>query len=592
MKRLTLEHALYLALFGLALALRLYGLGAHPLTDTEAREALTVFRFLRSPAEVLLVPHSPAYFSLTYLGFLVFGASEMLARLAPALFGAALVFAPLFFRDALGRGGALLTAALLTFTAGLLQASRSADGSVLALSGLVFGLGAFREYWRTERIGWLAASGVALGFGLASGAAFLTGLVVVCLAVVVLLIISPTERERLAEAWARLQTPAVGRTWAAALLLAALAAATAGLLYPRGLGALTASWGAWLTTGSGRAPLTLPFFVLAYEPALALFGLIGAVRAFRSGHRAGQWLAWAAAAGLAFTALHRGRALADVIWLEAPLAALTAYAVADMLQSWWVKAEWPLTAAQAGLVTILFSFTMVNLAAFGEQVRLNQPVAAGQTTLADFVTLTSPYFFLSVAALGVGLVLLISFLFGLGWSPRAAQLGLMLCTLVVLVSGGLSASWGLTQLRANQPVELWWAAPERPVTDDVQRLLAALEAVGHHSLGEARDIEVIAQADSNGALAWALRDYPRARFVAQIDAGIESPVVITPIVPENPTLGSAYVGQPFALHRIAALDLSWTEWLGWWTYRRAPEQLENVVLWVRQDIQQLQTVGQ
>jgi hypothetical protein len=38
--------------------------------------------------------------------------------------------------------------------------------------------------------------------------------------------------------------------------------------------------------------------------------------------------------------------------------------------------------------------------------------------------------------------------------------------------------------------------------------------------------------------------------------------------------------------------LSWTEWVGWWVFRRAPMESENVILWVRQDIQELQTVGE
>jgi hypothetical protein len=80
--------------------------------------------------------------------------------------------------------------------------------------------------------------------------------------------------------------------------------------------------------------------------------------------------------------------------------------------------------------------------------------------------------------------------------------------------------------------------------------------------------------------------------VNQLDPGFTSPVVIAPDTVENPTLGSAYVGQDFALRHFSALRLTWTEWVGWWVFRRAPVESENVILWVRQDIQELQTVGQ
>jgi len=86
---LTVERSLYLAFFALALALRLYQLNAHPLTDAEAREALLAYRLIRGTVDSsAALPHSPAYFFFTYFSFLLFDASNATARLAPALFGA------------------------------------------------------------------------------------------------------------------------------------------------------------------------------------------------------------------------------------------------------------------------------------------------------------------------------------------------------------------------------------------------------------------------------------------------------------------------------------------------------------------------
>jgi predicted membrane-bound mannosyltransferase len=80
----TVEMTLYAALFLGALALRLHHLGAQPLTDEEAREALAVLTRLRGAAgPAAAVTASPAYFFFTYLNFFLFGASEAVARLAP-----------------------------------------------------------------------------------------------------------------------------------------------------------------------------------------------------------------------------------------------------------------------------------------------------------------------------------------------------------------------------------------------------------------------------------------------------------------------------------------------------------------------------
>src|SRR5437762_2977876 len=136
---LTLENFLYLAFFGLALGLRLYHLNAHPLNEPEAHEAMLAYRLIHGQVAAGL-PSSPAYLFFTYFGFLIFGASDAIARLAPALFGAALVFLPMFFRNELGRGPALVASGLCAISAGLLAASRSADGAILALLALGVGL--------------------------------------------------------------------------------------------------------------------------------------------------------------------------------------------------------------------------------------------------------------------------------------------------------------------------------------------------------------------------------------------------------------------------------------------------------------------
>ena len=137
---LTLEHFLYLVTMGVALALRLYQLGAYPLAEPEAREALLAWNWVRGLPS-LGIPRSPAYFSFTSLSFLLGGASEAVARLVPALVGASLTLLPLLFRDKLGRAEALLTSLFLALSAGLVAASRTADGTMLALAGLGWGLG-------------------------------------------------------------------------------------------------------------------------------------------------------------------------------------------------------------------------------------------------------------------------------------------------------------------------------------------------------------------------------------------------------------------------------------------------------------------
>jgi hypothetical protein len=159
----------------------------------------------------------------------------------------------------------------------------------------------------------------------------------------------------------------------------------------------------------------------------------------------------------------------------------------------------------------------------------------------------------------------------------------------------LSAGWGLTQLRVADPVELWWP---QPTADDVQQLLQVLESTSNYAVGNEHDIQVTVQASPEGALAWALRDFPHAEFVAALGATVDSPLVISPrddtktTAEQAPQLGSTYVGQAFTLHySLASVPTTWPDQLGWYLFRRAATQPERIILWVRQDIQQLKTAN-
>ncbi|MBI3761165.1 MAG: glycosyltransferase family 39 protein, partial [Chloroflexi bacterium] len=169
--RLTVETGLYLLIALLALAVRLYGLGAQPLSDAEAHDALLAFRFLHggdliADVQTPPVPHSPLLFTLTSFSFLMFGASDTIARLAPALAGTALVLTPVYFRRALGPAASLLMSGLLAISPTLIAASRAADAVMLvALAGMA-AIGSLVAYAESGDRRHLVVAAVAVGAGL------------------------------------------------------------------------------------------------------------------------------------------------------------------------------------------------------------------------------------------------------------------------------------------------------------------------------------------------------------------------------------------------------------------------------------------
>src|SRR5207244_11846873 len=68
--------------------------------------------------------HGPLLFELNALIYLLFGASDLTVRLAPALLGVAIIGLPFLLRHELGRAGAIAAAVLFTVSPAFLYFSR------------------------------------------------------------------------------------------------------------------------------------------------------------------------------------------------------------------------------------------------------------------------------------------------------------------------------------------------------------------------------------------------------------------------------------------------------------------------------------
>src|SRR5512136_103129 len=140
---LTGEKAVYIGLALLALALRLAALGAYPLSDAEAGQALVAWRILQGQP-VGLAGYSPLVVTLNLVSFLLLGSSEFAARLGPALLSVPLVLLPYGLRRYLGRTGALAAGALFALSPTVLYFTRTVDGDIgVAVGGLALVVGLF-----------------------------------------------------------------------------------------------------------------------------------------------------------------------------------------------------------------------------------------------------------------------------------------------------------------------------------------------------------------------------------------------------------------------------------------------------------------
>ncbi len=165
--RLKNEGWLYWLAFLIALGFRIIQLGACPLTDSEATFALQALHIAQGKAP-LLGPQT-GYILFTSLLFAIIESTNFMARFSPALVGSALVFVPYLFREKIKPIPALILAFFFAIDPGLVALSRQANGTILAVTFLLFAWG----MWRHQRA---IAAGIFAGLALLSGPSLWAGL--------------------------------------------------------------------------------------------------------------------------------------------------------------------------------------------------------------------------------------------------------------------------------------------------------------------------------------------------------------------------------------------------------------------------------
>lgn len=609
---ITTETGLYILAAAVALLLRLMNLGHAPLTEAEAREALAVWRFVQAaPGVAPLQVVSPLWFALTSFAFAMFGSSEFMVRLWPALAGSALVLMPLTFRRELGRGAALAASGLLAVSPVLLAASRTADGATLAALSLWLMVAGWRRFVDRDDGRGLALTGAALGMGLADGPRFFSVVAAGLFALVVVVLARPETVRDVRDALRRLR-PHAGRVLLVAVTVF-VAASSAALVNRPGLAAAGQAAPVWLSgwapSAAARPVSLVPMIFGVYEPLALVFGLVGLYVAYLAGmlravvarfqtalelpgaprrdvpperlaaargRSVEKALGAAALGALVFALAYPARQAGDALWVALPLTLLAAMMLVEAMGGEGNE-EWPTVGAQAAVLLVMLVFAYFNVAAFARGYQPN----------------TSPYATTLLLAGGVLLLgVVVTILFSAGWSRQAAVRGATVSVGAAMLVGTLAAGLGLTQWRAADPRELW--SPDL-TTDPIRLLMQTVRDVSNREAGNDSDLEIVvlndpARDDRHGLLGWELRGYPNAVFVDALSPTIGAPLVIADAGVVDPTLGSAYVGQKFGVFgHWAQAPQTLAGWIDWWLFRAVSVDYARKVVWVRQDVQLLQS---
>jgi hypothetical protein len=562
MNRITIERILYSLAFLMALGIRLLHLGAAPLSDYEAGWALQAFE-VAGGGSAALGP-APGYLLLTGLLFFLFGDSNAFARLVPALSGSLLVFLPLAFRGFLGRYprgrlAGILFAFGLALDPGLVAASRLAGGPMLAAGFGLMALG-----FATNRRSLLA--GVFGGLALLSGPPVLLGALGLAIAWSGAVLLKDANLPGFSRSSPGDHRYEFARAGALAAGGTILIAGTLFFRQPQGLGALAGTFPAFLSgwvNASGIPVSRLLAALVFYQPLALAFGLVAAVRGWVSGESLPRGLSLWFASALVLALLFPGRQVSDLVWALVPLWALAALELARHTETY----EWERLPAlgQGVLVFLLLSLAWINLAGLSQSgadpqvLRLRWAVVGGTIVLGTVTTV----------------------LVALGWSLAIAQRGLAWGLAAAFGLYGLSTLWGLSQLRAASPQELW--SPP-PTTQQADLLLGTLRELSEWRTGQQESLDILVASEAP-SLRWALRNWEKVTFQSSPGQGEVPSVILRSGDDSPPSLTVAYRGQDFAWWSYpdwqGGLPQDWPRWL---VSRVGPQRQENIILWARGDL--------
>lgn len=538
---------------------RLCALGNRPLGAAEAERALLSLRFVQGqPTELTSI--SPLLANLNVLVFFLTGASDFWVRLAPALFGIVLVALPaLCFRHRLSTGGALAASALIAVSPTFMLFSRSVAPAMLStVTSLVFVGAVFDFVERGERRSLLLAAG-ALAVALTAGPGTYTMLLL-------LLVFGAgawlryrgtdsAEWNRVAAAVRSIMSQRddviqVGAVFVATLVIAA----TGFLLNFGGLQAALNLFVAWLRSFSLASEYPFWYYagvLVLYEPAIFLFGLLGAVIAVQRRQAFDLFLVTWFLGSFGLYTLIGATEPSLVVPMLAPLALLAGRGVAAVLNFGETDE------ALRGLLVVAFVIPLVVYA--GVQLTFYAEMTAQSVTL-----------FLALGAAVLAVVIAVVFVssrFGMGWRPATVGRGAGVSMLLLSLGVTLHMGWHLNYL-AHEPVRELLLL--EPASADVREMVAALETLSLDRVGDTVNMPITVDGRLTPIVRWYLSEFENVT-VTDVVRSPDTPVVIMPASDKMPPLGDRYIGQGFRVSsRWRLAELTGADFVRWYFYREGP----------------------
>ncbi|MFZ3070455.1 MAG: hypothetical protein WA110_04960 [Anaerolineaceae bacterium] len=543
--------------FLIGLSVRLAGLGSAPFSENEANFALRAGDIARF--EPVVPISNAAYLGLTSITFFLKDATAFWARFWPALVGGSLALLPLFWRKQLGTFSVIGISLALALDPVLVTLSRQADGPILALAGLAWGL-----TFLNDRKAVLA--GVSLAVGWLGGLWFWGGLIILTVSwlLVKMLGIQVNRGEEVSD------TPQAKKrflvtflfSWVISLMLVS----SAFMLNPSGVGGIGSGLVGFFSkifsrqTTPGWASI---YRLIAYSSLPLVLGIASSIRLWRQKETHDKALSVLALVALAASVGFIGLGSGGLAFAVIPLWILSVGELRHFFQQ-------GSTGRNVSVGMMLFSLVVL--------VYLS-------ITLKSFMgsqwgSSTDSHFGGAILA-GLILLLLSYVLVGMGWSFQAANKGLFSAILIVLLVSSLSLTFSSIHHRAEFNALVWSGSPVLVSEDEVDQVLGELEQQGTLEPGVSKAVIL---GDSQDGLAWIFHGFDQVLVLSGLRDGFTPEVIVT-AQDFQPEADFAYRGMPFVSQRavdwnnVSLVDLARGIWIGGLKTTDSTK-----TLWIRQDL--------
>jgi len=574
-----MEIVAWAVIIALALATRLVDLGARPLSDTEAAQALVSWQLYQG-LQTTGRDYSPLLTTAGLIAFALWGATEFTARLASAIAGAFLVLLPMGLRRPLGRIGALCAGVLICLSPSALYLSRTTNGDIFVVAGAaLWFIGITRVANGADGRHHLGAITMVVGLALVVVSSPLAGSMILLLLTFggALWVTHCWKRvvwlhEMIADLTAR-------RGVLIAALIAVLVIANGLFVNQDGLPTMVDQIEMWLrgfapATGSatpashGMSPVYPALWLLGlYDPLTLLAGLFGLRMVLARRRSLDLWLAWWFCGGVLLDVLRPGRSVGEMLLTMWPAALLAGLAIGKFVETVWKQGDWKREGVVVASCLTVFTFAYITFMMYAS----------------NYGVIWQP-----LAAIGMLVVLIVAFW---QWHDSASTVrGVMLAMTGTLflfhVAGAVRLNY--TPIAdASQPLVRASAG------EGLRDLVTVLQFASVRKANDPYLVEILAGRDVGPAVEWQLRAFPNVSWVRKVEQlpveGASSstasrfPEVV--LAPEGALLtDEPYAGQDFVVRNYGQpTSMPATAFIRWYLLREPqPQQPEKVVLWVKQ----------